>query len=143
MSKKQTFTLPTELRRRRHFSEEFKIQKVQEIQANLTTLSQVAQVYDVRVNNVSKWIDKYGIVNPMKGVRLIVEKDSDTYRIAQLEAKIAELERLVGQKEVLINFQVKVIDTAEKMYGVDIKKKLGAKPYNDAIWNQIPVEPEV
>ena len=62
----------------------------------------------------------------------MVESESDTVKIAALQAKIKQLEQLVGQKEVMINFQWKLIDTAEDMYGVDIKKKLMTKLSNDA-----------
>lgn len=128
MAKKQRFTQPTEIRKRRRFSEEFKRQKVQEIQAKITTIAQVSKQFQVRRSCVDLWLNKYGTPNPYKGVRLIVESESNTQTIARLEAKIAELERLVGQKEVMVNFMNKVIDTAENMYQVDIKKKLGVPP---------------
>jgi hypothetical protein len=64
----------------------------------------------------------------MKGVKTIVEAESDTRKIIELQAKIAELERTVGQKQLLIDFQDKMIELAEQTYGVDIKKKLQSKP---------------
>ena len=57
-----------------------------------------------------------------KGFRLVVEAESDTKRIIDLQNKIAQLERIVGQKQVLLDFQAKMIDLAEQTYGVDIKK---------------------
>jgi transposase len=36
--------------------------------------------------------------------------------------KGAELERIVGQKQIIINFQNKMIELAEQEYQVDIKK---------------------
>jgi transposase len=70
---------------------------------------------------------KYGS-NYMKGVRTIVESESDTRKLLEQKAKIAELERIIGQKQVQLDFKDKVIDMAEEMYGVDIKKKFGSKP---------------
>lgn len=59
-----------------------------------------------------------------KREKLIVESESDTQELLALKKKVAELERIVGQKQLLIDFKNKMIDIAEEMYGVDIKKKL-------------------
>jgi transposase-like protein len=114
-------------RRRRSFSEEFKRQKVVEIDRKQTRISEVCKHYEVSAASVSRWIKRYS-VNYMKGVKTIVEAESDTRKIIELQAKIAELERTVGQKQLLIDFQDKMIELAEQSYGVDIKKKLQSKP---------------
>lgn len=114
-------------RRRRSFSEEFKRQKVVEIDRKQTRISEVCKQYEVSAASVSRWIKRYS-VNYMKGVKTIVEAESDTRKIIELQAKIAELERTVGQKQLLIDFQDKMIELAEQTYGVDIKKKLQSKP---------------
>ena len=36
---------------------------------------------------------------------------------------MADLERIVGQKQIVIDFQEKMIELAEQEYNVDIKKK--------------------
>ena len=43
--------------------------------------------------------------------------------IPELEKKIAELERAIGQKQVQLDFKDKMIELAEQLYGIDIKKK--------------------
>jgi hypothetical protein len=63
----------------------------------------------------------------MSGARLIVESESDTVRLIEYQKKIAELERLVGQKQVVIEFQNKMIELAEEEYKIDIKKKSETK----------------
>ena len=68
------------------------------------------------------WIEKYSKTYK-KGVRLIVEMESDTKKLLELKAKIAELERIIGQKQLTIDFQAKMIDIAEEEFGIDIKKK--------------------
>jgi len=35
---------------------------------------------------------------------------------------------LIGQKQIEIEFKNKMIDIAEEMYDIDIKKKLSSKP---------------
>lgn len=71
-----------------------------------------------------------------------MENDNNKRTIAQLSAKIAELERQLNQKEVLINFHSKVFDTAEEMYGINIKKKFGIKPSSDGNENNSTIEPK-
>ena len=62
-----------------------------------------------------------------KQVKQVVEAKSDTKKIKALEERIKELERIVGQKQLLLEFQDKMIEIAEADYGVDIKKKVGSK----------------
>jgi transposase len=54
--------------------------------------------------------------------------ESETKKLIAFQAKIAELERLVGQKQVIIEFQNKMIEIAEQEYQIDIKKKFDSKP---------------
>ena len=63
-----------------------------------------------------------------KKERLIVEGQSDTRELLELKKKVAELERIIGQKQILLDFKDKMIDIAEEIYKVDIKKKFGTKP---------------
>ena len=127
MATRDEFQLSTAERRRRIFSEEFKKQKVQEIERKQTTISEVSKAYQVRYNNVWKWLMKYGTVSK-KGVRLVVEMESEAKKLISLQAQVAELERIVGQKQLMIDFQAKMIELAEQEYGVDIKKKFETRP---------------
>jgi transposase len=127
MATRNQFKQSVAERRRRIFSEEFKQKKVREIEQKITTIAEVSRQYEVRDTNVSKWLLKYGSKH-MKGVRTIVESESDTVKIMELKAQIAELERIVGQKQVQLDFKDKMIELAEETYGVDIKKKFEAKP---------------
>ncbi len=58
----------------------------------------------------------------------MVGAKSDTKKFNLLENRINELDRIIGQKQLLIDFQDKVIEIAESTYEVDIKKKFGSKP---------------
>jgi transposase-like protein len=127
MANRYQFKQSTTERQRRMFSEEFKRKKVREIEQKITTIAQVSKQYEVRESNVSKWMSKYG-QNYMKGVRTIVESESDTEKIAALKAQVAELQRIIGQKQVQLEFKDKMIELAEDVYGVDIKKKFEQKP---------------
>lgn len=127
MATRAQFKLSREERQRRTFSEEFKRRKVREIEQKITTIAEVSRQYEVRGSSVYKWLSAYSN-NRMKGVRTIVESESDTRKILDQQQKIAELERIIGQKQLLIDFQAKMMELTEQEYGIDIKKKFGKKP---------------
>lgn len=116
-------------RRCRHFSDSFKIQKVRELEIGKTKVSELCKQYEVSATNVYRWLNKFGSMKDKKE-RLIVETDSDTKQLLLLKKKIAELEQIVGQKQILIDFKDKMIDLAEEAYGVDIKKKFSTQQSN-------------
>ncbi len=109
-------------RSNRYFSTEFKMKKVKEIETGRSKISEVCKEYEVSSTSVYRWIKKYGRPKE-KNERIIIESKSDTQLIMHLRSKIAELEQLVGQKEVLISFKEKMLDYAQEYCGVDIKKK--------------------
>jgi transposase len=129
MANRTQFKLSTKERILRNFSEEFKQQKVREVERKQTKVSEICKQYEVSATSVNRWLKKYSR-NYMKGIKTIVETESDTKKLIGLKAKIADLERIVGQKQLLIDFQNKVIELAEQTYGVDIKKKLQSKPFS-------------
>jgi transposase-like protein len=111
----------------RVFSEDLKRKKVREWEQKLTSVCELSREYQVSRSAIYKWIDQYSAMRKQK-VKMVVEAESDTQRIVALKKQVEELERLVGQKQVLLEFQGKMIDLAEEHYGVDIKKKFGSAP---------------
>jgi transposase-like protein len=110
----------------RSFSEEFKKNKIKEIEKNISSVSDICKTYSVSRTSVYRWIYKYSVMTK-KQVKQIVEAKSDTQKIRALEDRIKELERIVGQKQLLLEFKDKMIEIAEADYGIDIKKKVGSK----------------
>lgn len=106
----------------RSFSEEFKKRKIRELERNITSVSDISRTYSVSRSSVYKWIYKYSAM-AKKQVKQVVEAKSDTQKIKALEERIKELERIVGQKQLLLEFKDKMIEIAEATYNVDIKKK--------------------
>jgi len=127
MATRKQFIMNEAERRRRHFSDNFKKSKVQELELGRLTISDLKKQYEVSSTTIYRWIANFGTMKN-KPERIIVETDSDTKELLLLKQKIAELERIVGQKQVLIDFYDKLIDIAEDEYKVDIKKKFGTKP---------------
>lgn len=110
------------LRKNRYFSEELKQKLVREIENNLITVSEVSREYQVRRWSIYQWIYKYSSMRK-KEVKMVVESKSLTKQLTNLKAKIKELEQLVGQKQITIEYLEKMIELTEKDLGIDIKKK--------------------
>ena len=124
-SYKKTFQQSTKARRYRRFSESFKKEKVREIESGRSTIREVSKAYEVSDTSIYKWIEKFS--NASKPERTIVESKSDTQKILALKKKIADLERALGQKQLELEFKEKMIEIAEKTYGLDIKKNSETK----------------
>lgn len=129
MAKREEFTLSLEQRRRRSFSESFRKEKVRELELGLTSPSDLKKAYEVSYTTIYRWVDKFGSMKSKKE-KLVVEVESDSVRLVELKKRIAELERTVGQKQIMIDFQQKMIELAEDEYGIDIKKKFSGEQLN-------------
>ena len=129
MARIDQFKMSTSERRARRFSDNFKQSKVREIELGKTKVSEIVKQYQVTATNVYRWIAKFGTMEN-KQERLIVETDSDTKQLLALKEKVAELEQIIGQKQVQLDFKEKMIEIAEEKYGIDIKKKLSTSPSN-------------
>lgn len=127
MAKIEQFQLSKQERHQRRFSDSFKQQKVKDIELGYVTPSDISKQYQVTRANVHRWMNKFG---SMKGKqeRIIVESSSDTKQLLLLKQKVAELERIIGQKQLLIDFKEKMIEIAEETYGIDIKKNFSTRP---------------
>lgn len=128
MAKPDQLKVKKSQRINRYFSESFKRRKVEEIEKNISGISEISREYEVSRTAIYKWIYKY---SPMKkkGIRLVVEAESDTRKLILLKEQIKELERIIGQKQIQIDFKDKMIELAEKEYKINIKKKFGSLPF--------------
>jgi transposase-like protein len=114
------------LRQSRYFSEDFRRNKVGELEKNITSVSEISRVYEISRTTVYRWIYKYSLMRK-KGIRMVVEAKSDTAKMQALKQHIAELEQLLGQKQFEIDFLKKQMQIASEQYGVDLKKKHSGK----------------
>ena len=73
-------------------------------------------------NCIYRWIYKYSTFNK-KGIRVVEMKKSSTSKFKELEQKVKELERLLGQKQIKIDFLEELIEVAKDELNIDIKKK--------------------
>jgi transposase-like protein len=114
------------LKRIRIFSEEVKKKIVKDLEHQLINISEVTRDYEVSRTSIYNWIYRYS-GHKKRGERIVVESKSQEKKVTELKERIKELERIIGQKQILIDFKDKMIEIAEETYKVDIKKKLGTQ----------------
>lgn len=121
-------------RTQRYFSEEARKSIVSDLDANRTTVAEVCRQYEVSKAAVYKWLYAY---SPLYQKRLVqvVEHQSESQRRKELEIKVAELERLLGKKEVEAVYLRELIEVASSELGLDLKKNFGTKPCEDSTKN--------
>lgn len=124
---KQLESSKTTQRRNRYFSEDLRRRLVRDLDQNLVTIAEICREHRVSRGAVYKWVYKYSCMKK-KGIQVVVESKSLTKQVALLKAKVKDLEQLVGQKQVTIEFLEKMIELSEKELGIDIKKKGGKQP---------------
>jgi transposase len=105
----------------RRFSEDFKRQLVKEFEKGAMSVLQLSRLYGVSHQVIYSWIYKFSTFN-QKGSRIVEMKDSSAAKLKEMEQRIKDLERAVGQKQIKIDYLEKMIDIAKTDLDIDIKK---------------------
>lgn len=109
------------LRKRRIYSEEFKKQLVSEYEGGQYSVIELSRLHGIHHQVIYRWIYKYSTFNK-KGYRVVEMKDSSTKKLKDLEARIEELEGIIGRKQIRIDYLEKLIELAGEDYDIDLKK---------------------
>ena len=125
--KEQKFQIQSKYNRT--FSESFKRQKVKELEEKRVTIKQLCDIYEVSRTSIYKWVYKYS-PNRKKGEKLVLQMDSETLKTKHLLNQVAELERIIGQKQLQIDLLEKILQVASDEIGYDLKKKYVPKSSN-------------
>lgn len=107
---------------RRHFSEAFKKEKVSQIDTKKITVNQLSKLYEVSDTAIYQWIKKYSKF-ASRNERIVIEKESEGQKNIELMQKVAEVEILLGQKQIEVEYLKTVIEFGSELTGTDIKKK--------------------
>jgi len=117
MEKKQV-----KLRPKRVFSEEIKKARVKEYESGKLTTLEISRLYGVSQSVVYKWIYRYSAYNK-SGLKVVEMSKSSESKVKELQKKITELERIVGQKQIMIDYLETMMEVAKEELNIDIKKK--------------------
>ena len=110
----------------RNFSEQFRKEKVKDLLEKRISAKQMCDLWQVSRTTVYKWLYKYS-PHHSSGTKMVVQMESEAHKTLQLLQRVAELERIVGQKQLEIDFLNKLMDLATEELGYDVKKNTAAK----------------
>ena len=110
----------------RHFSEAFKKQKVKELCEKTLKIKELCDMYEISRTTVYKWIYLYS-PHHERGTKQVIEMESEAHKNRLLNQRIAELERVVGQKQMEIDYYKKLIEIGSEELNLDLKKNYEAK----------------
>ena len=112
------------IRKHRKYSIEFKKRIVSDFESGKYSVSQLEKLHGVGNPTIYSWIYKFSTFNE-QGFRIIEMKDSSNKKMKELEARVKELERTVGRKQIMIDYLEKMMEIAKDELDIDIKKNFG------------------
>lgn len=116
-----------EIRERRIFSEEVKKKAVKDLVSKRITIKKLMAEHQVSANSVYRWLYKYSPHHEQQ-CTLVVQMKSEAVKNSELQQRIAELERIVGQKQLEIDFLNKLLEIGSGELGFDLKKSFNSPP---------------
>lgn len=109
------------IKKSRKYSDAFKKEIVSLFESGKFSVYQLEKLYSIGNPTIYKWIYKFSTFNE-KGIRVVEMKESSLTKLKELEKKVKQLEQIVGQKQIKIDYLEKMIDIAKDELQVDIKK---------------------
>lgn len=110
-----------QIRKVRVFSTAFKKEKVQLYLEQKLSVQQISDLYKVSRTSVYKWIYEHSHLKA--GVKTVVQMQSEEQKSKQLLERNAELERIIGQKQLELDLNSKIFELLNQELGYDVKKK--------------------
>ena len=113
--------MTTEERRRRRFSEDFRKAQVELIESGKKSVSEISKLYQVKAENVRRWLKKYG----KKGLpeQIIISNGKEFDRIRELEQENKKLLEHLGQQHLELVYKNELLRLAKEKLGEDFEKK--------------------
>lgn len=125
---KKSPVIKSKLRSQRIFSDTFKRQKVKELDQGLYSVRELSKLYDVSSQSIYRWLHKYS-VNHQKGVIQVVQMESEAHKNKALLERLGELERIIGQKQLQIDYLEQLVQISSRELKVDLKKNFDTKSW--------------
>jgi transposase len=118
-----------QIRERRIFSEEVKKKAVKDLISKRTSIKALMNEHQISYQSVYTWLYKYSPYHEQK-CTLVVQMKSEETKNSELQKRVAELERVVGQKQLEIDFLNKLLEIGSSELGFDLKKNFNTPPSN-------------
>lgn len=120
------------IQKSRIYSEEFKRDVVSQFEKGTYSVTQLEKIYGMSRTIIYQWIYKFSTFNE-RGLRIVEMKASNTNKLKELEQKVKELERIVGQKQIQVDFYSKLIEIASEELDYDILKNSPTPQSTDSV----------
>jgi len=118
-----------QIRERRIFSEDVKKKAVKDLTSKRTTIKALVNEHQISEQTVYRWLYKYSPYHEQKCI-LVVQMKSEETKNSELQKRVADLERVVGQKQLEIDFLNKLLEIGSSELGFDLKKNFNTPPSN-------------
>jgi len=118
-----------EIKQSRVFSEEYKKSKVRELIEKRITVTELKRYLEVSRATIYNWLYKYSPHHEQKSI-LVVQMESEATKTKYYLQRVQELERVIGQKQLEIDFLNKLIEIGSEELGFDLKKNFNTKLSN-------------
>ena len=118
-----------QIRKHRRFSEDFRKGIVAQFEKGEFSVPQLEKLYGIANATIYNWVYKYSNFNE-KGSRIVEMKDSNQTKLKELANKVKELEQMVGQKQMAIEYLEKMIELAKTELNIDLKKNYNLSQSN-------------
>ncbi len=105
----------------RSFSKTFKESIVKDLVKGLVKIKDVCELHGVTRTSVYKWLYLYS--DTQKGTKTVVQMESEEQKTKELYDRVSVLERVIGQKQLEIDYLSKLIEISSDDLGFDLKKK--------------------
>ena len=112
---------------RRVFDLDLKLELVTKVEQGKVTVREISKLYGVSTTGVRKWLYKYSHLYK-KQTRVIVEGKSISKKNQELSDRIKELERVLGQKQMRVEYLEKLLEVASERLEEYIEKKTKRLP---------------
>ena len=107
---------------RRTFSTAFKKEKVEMLDMGKISVKELSTIYEVSETAIYNWKKLYSKYKSDEPV--VIEKISEGRKNIELLKRIAELERIIGKKQMEIDYYKETLEEILETSGEDLKKRI-------------------
>jgi len=115
-----------ERRRLRKFSDADKLKIIEEHLSGVS-LYRLSKKYSLYSSQITEWMDKYGIARHRGDPFPTRPSTEEESTIASLRQEIRALQKSLAEEKLRSVAYSKMIDVAESMFQIEIRKKVGTK----------------
>ncbi len=121
------------------YSESFKVKVVEEVISGKFPNKEAARRY-YAIKGKSAILDWVRLYSGAEGIdksgKVLKKRDKMSEEIAKQSKRIKELEAALDKEELKVDLSNAFIDIAKEKYGIDLRKKSGAKQFNELKQNE-------